>query len=94
MYEVFAGKGYFEDLKVMTLKREVIAGKRPPLPTEWPKAVRNVISGAWVGEPRLRPRFEDISKDLTTYLENCGNNATPRVIRRPSCEFLTDGREQ
>ena len=60
----------------MTLKRKVIAGERPPLPAEWPDAVRNVISEAWVGEPKLRPRFDELSKDLDSYLEKVGQRQT------------------
>ena len=65
------------DIKqVMTLKRKVIAGERPPLPADWPDAVRNVISEAWVGEPKQRPRFDELSKDLDSYLEKVGQRQT------------------
>ena len=48
----YANKGYFEELKIMSLKTAVIAGKRPDIPETCPAAIRDIITSTYHHAPR------------------------------------------
>ena len=65
-YEILSGKQPFEGEAQSTLYQKLTAPDplRPQLPTSCPGRLASLIRGCWVGDPRERPAFTDVCREL------------------------------
>ncbi|KAN0024719.1 hypothetical protein ACTFIV_009128 [Dictyostelium citrinum] len=78
LYTILTGEGPFDEysygkIKFINMIRE--EGLRPTIPEDCPPRLRNVIELCWSGDPKKRPHFSYIVKELTE-LRN-GNTSSP-----------------
>lgn len=63
-YEILTGRRHFEDLgdevSPSKLSREVIDGRRPRLPCNLHKTLRDLVQRCWHGNQGMRPPFSEI----------------------------------
>lgn len=50
--------------ELLAYARQVANGHRESLPSHWPAQVRGLISRCWAQEPKQRPTFKDILREL------------------------------
>ncbi|KAG0585086.1 hypothetical protein KC19_3G256900 [Ceratodon purpureus] len=80
-YEILTGYTPFSSLSNPEVKKLVLDGGRPPLPSECPLLLRNLIERCWSPEARNRPRFDEICAELC-YLKYLF--LSPSVLRNVS----------
>ena len=64
MYEVYAGRGYFEHMSVWKLRTAVIDGERPAdirTLESCPEEIRQLIAECWTDDPAERPLFPEVA---------------------------------
>jgi hypothetical protein len=64
MYEVYAGRGYFEHMSVWKLRTAVIDGERPAdvrTLESCPEEIRQLIVECWTDDPAERPLFPEVA---------------------------------
>eukprot|EP00004_Rigifila_ramosa_P000659 TRINITY_DN10691_c0_g1_i1.p1 TRINITY_DN10691_c0_g1~~TRINITY_DN10691_c0_g1_i1.p1 ORF type:complete len:347 (+),score=54.40 TRINITY_DN10691_c0_g1_i1:14-1054(+) len=65
VWEIFAGRLVFHDLWPKDAAEQTSRhGLRPPLPEEWPLALRDLLSRCWHQDHKQRPTFDDIVMEL------------------------------
>ena len=57
-----------EASQVREKKNAILAGKRPPLPENWPKHLKDLIKACWQEEALKRPDFPEICRKLQDIL--------------------------
>ena len=65
-YEILSGKEPFEGERLSELYQKLTAPDtlRPQLPSSCPGRLASLIRGCWVDDPRERPAFTDVCKEL------------------------------
>ena len=63
-FELLTGEEPFANSSLGGLYRRLKGGERPPLPVDCPARLANLIQHCWDGNPRNRPDFHDICKEL------------------------------
>ena len=63
-FELLTGEEPFANSSQGGLYRRVKGGERPPIPADCPARLANLIQRCWDGNPRNRPEFHDICKEL------------------------------
>jgi serine/threonine protein kinase len=64
VYEILVGKVVFDGANMEAIMRQNLEGYRPVIPDSIDKIVREMIEQCWMGEPELRPSFDDVLKML------------------------------
>jgi serine/threonine protein kinase len=65
--EILTGQIPFRDKKTFgDIRRRIMKGLRPTLPTSLPPKLVSLIEKCWDGDPSRRPRFSDICMELTS----------------------------
>ena len=63
-FELLTGEEPFANSSQGGLYRRLKGGERPPIPVDCPARLANLIERCWDGNPRNRPEFHDICKEL------------------------------
>lgn len=63
-FELLTGEEPFANSSQGGLYRRLKGGERPPIPVDCPARLANLIQRCWDGNPRIRPEFHDICKEL------------------------------
>mmetsp|Transcript_39943 Transcript_39943/g.78539 ORF Transcript_39943/g.78539 Transcript_39943/m.78539 type:complete len:860 (-) Transcript_39943:42-2621(-) len=66
MYEMFSRQKPFQELgdDMKTIQEQVIKGKKPQIPEEWPSLLKDLIELCINSEPSKRPTAEQVNDDL------------------------------
>lgn len=93
LYEMLLRETPFDDLTgPQVICAVVIENKRPPLPSDAPEALRDLICACWDVDPEMRPSFQEISEGwVNRKYEFEGTNGelfteriTPKTFRKKS----------
>jgi serine/threonine protein kinase len=63
-YEIVTGNVPFSNVGPYELKKKVLRGDRPELPSQCPQSLKNLIKLCWDPEPITRPSFAEICEEL------------------------------
>ncbi|GMH84723.1 hypothetical protein TrST_g13221 [Triparma strigata] len=85
--EIFTQQLPFRGYDVEDIRKVVVEGERPELPSiDVPERVRDIIVRGWSGKPKDRPEFHEITECLTQALEE-----TPEVSALEEMDMLMSG---
>jgi len=72
LYEMITGKMPFDGLAEGQVIKEVLANKRPTIPQNCIKELKELIDRCWDGIKESRPKFEEISESLKKIIQTTG----------------------
>jgi serine/threonine protein kinase len=64
--EILTGQIPFGDNSLLNIRRRIMKGLRPTLPTSLPPQLVSLIEKCWDGDPSRRPDFSEICMELTS----------------------------
>jgi hypothetical protein len=89
MHEIFTQELPFQSYDVDDIRRNVIGGTRPEIPTlDVPFDCQEIIRLGWDGDPKRRPNFDEIYERLLAVLEE-----TPKRSALEELEICGGGSE-
>ncbi len=71
LLEILSGRPAYTTVTRDMLKRNVLAGRRPPIPASVPDDVSHIITQCWAQEPSERPTFTQVVALLTECVGRC-----------------------
>jgi serine/threonine protein kinase len=63
-FEILTGDTPYQNNGPEEMRRMILAGERPPLPSHCPSDLQELIKLCWDLEPSARPSFAEICEDL------------------------------
>ena len=74
VYYLFSGNPPWINTNINKIRNNVIEGKRPTFPSEFPKLIRLLVEACWAQEPTQRPSFEEILRIIghSVFMNNLG----------------------
>lgn len=83
LWEILTRKDAFSHHKNYALfARSVQAGERPPIPTDCPWDLRDLMCKCWAREPTERPSFREIAKELEAIIERLKRQEQEDAVAR------------
>ncbi len=72
LLEILSGRPAYTSITRDMLRRNVLEGRRPPIPGSLPDDVSHIITQCWAQDPAQRPTFNQLVGWLTECVARCG----------------------
>ncbi|KAG0564885.1 hypothetical protein KC19_8G147700 [Ceratodon purpureus] len=82
--DILTGDRPFPKISDIDVKRMVLNGARPELPTTCPPSLEVLIKDCWNHDPKKRPKFDDICRRLEIIKASLGTDDAGQVIQMAS----------